>query len=478
MMCRTLLVMGFLLVSVTIANGQTDRYELGRRLRGFERNWETTKEPERKTAAAKKMTQAVNLFFSFKLKDAGKVITEGDLLLKGEQVTEETLAAHSLFCKPERRLWDPEAKKSMPMNLQAFFPSKSVIEKVPYQVRLLAGSKVVLEQKGTAEKFPAIVELDGLEKVADGDYTLEVTFETAKKVTTSLGISLVRKLSSRLEKVRTFLDARKEEKGNIDLLTTRHLLGTLDRLVQYDCLETDYPGNRLLLELEELTASIEKKSSYYSAKKEGQYWLQVPTTSRGGVVVRVQLPDLAKLKEKRPVVLALHGAGGSENLFFDSYGDGKVAKLATERDWFVVAPRSGAGFLTKPGGAAEIIDVLSEVYPQMDKSKVYMVGHSMGAGEAIREANTTPGRFAAVAALGGGGQPGPKADVKVSFNKLPFFVSVGSDDFAITGSRRLKDALKKIGVGQVEYQELKGIEHMIIVQEALPAVFKFFAEGK
>ena len=55
-------------------------------------------------------------------------------------------------------------------------------------------------------------------------------------------------------------------------------------------------------------------------------------------VVRVQVPRDMKKGQSVPLVLALHGAGGSENMFFDGYGDGKVARLCAERGWLLAAP--------------------------------------------------------------------------------------------------------------------------------------------
>ncbi len=39
------------------------------------------------------------------------------------------------------------------------------------------------------------------------------------------------------------------------------------------------------------------------------------------------------------VLFAFHGAGGSENMFFETYGAGRLVELAAARGWIVVAPR-------------------------------------------------------------------------------------------------------------------------------------------
>jgi alpha-beta hydrolase superfamily lysophospholipase len=80
------------------------------------------------------------------------------------------------------------------------------------------------------------------------------------------------------------------------------------------------------------------------------------------------------------------------------------------------------------------------------------------------------GRFAAAAALGGGGTV---RDAK-AFAELPFFVGVGTKDFALGQSRALNKALTAGGAKRVTFKEYEGIEHMVIVREALPDVFAVF----
>jgi hypothetical protein len=74
-----------------------------------------------------------------------------------------------------------------------------------------------------------------------------------------------------------------------------------------------------------------------------------------------------------PLVVALHGAGGNEHLFFEGYGLGIVLKEAAKRGWAVIAPRAEAG-LTHVGGALEAAQQLLPI----DPTRIYLMGHSMG----------------------------------------------------------------------------------------------------
>jgi len=165
----------------------------------------------------------------------------------------------------------------------------------------------------------------------------------------------------------------------------------------------------------------------------------------------------------------MHGAGGSENLFFDGYGVGKIATLSEARGWLVVAPRGSAGFT--PQRAGEVIDAVDKLYP-VDRERVFLIGHSMGAAQAIASVQASPARFAAVAALGGGGT----VKETEGLSTVPFLIAVGAQDFAYSNARKLAYELKKAGVKSVRFKEYPDVEHLIIVQEALPDVFAFFDE--
>jgi len=164
--------------------------------------------------------------------------------------------------------------------------------------------------------------------------------------------------------------------------------------------------------------------------------------------------------------VALHGLGGSENLFFDAYGHGAIVLECKSRGWLLVATRSG-GFGDVPPVAA-IVDELVRSYP-VDRSRLYLVGHSMGATHAIEAAQTIPGKVTAVAALGGGGSVRTPEAVK----SLPIFVGCGAEDFILTWARILARSLESAGA-KVRVKEYADVEHVVVVREALKDVFAFF----
>src|SRR5205814_211227 len=115
-----------------------------------------------------------------------------------------------------------------------------------------------------------------------------------------------------------------------------------------------------------------------------------------------------------------------------------IVRQCRERGWLLVATRTG-GFNDVPPVEA-VLDELAARYP-VDRSRVFLVGHSMGATHAIDVAQAMPGKVAAVAALGGGGTIRRPEAVK----DLPVFVGVGAEDFLLNWVRALVKSLQAAG---------------------------------
>ena len=164
-------------------------------------------------------------------------------------------------------------------------------------------------------------------------------------------------------------------------------------------------------------------------------------------------------KGKQPLVIALHGAGGSENMFFDTYGAGKITALCAKRGWHLVSPRVSGRF------PAQLLESLSKVW-NIDSSRVFIVGHSMGAAAASSGVDSGAIQPAAVALLGGGGAVTSPARWK----DLPVMIAVGELDFGKMMASRTRPAAERAG-SRVTYKEYAGVEHLSIVQCALDDVF-------
>ena len=164
-------------------------------------------------------------------------------------------------------------------------------------------------------------------------------------------------------------------------------------------------------------------------------------------------------KGKQPLVIALHGAGGSENMFFDTYGAGKIKALCAKRGWHLASPRVSGRFPT------QLMESLSKVW-NIDSFRVFIVGHSMGAAAASSGVDSGAIQPAAVALLGGGGAVTSPARWK----DLPVMMAVGELDFGKMMASRTRPAAERAG-SRLTYKEYAGVEHLSIVQCALDDVF-------
>jgi predicted peptidase len=192
-------------------------------------------------------------------------------------------------------------------------------------------------------------------------------------------------------------------------------------------------------------------------------------TRKSAARVRVFVPADTKLDKPVPLVIALHGAGGSENMFFDTYGAGAVVKLCAERGWLLVAPR--LALIGAPPLDA-IVDALAERYP-VDRSRLLVVGHSLGAAAGLNAVSSAPTKYRAFASLGSG----QGAKDASTLAQLPIFVGIGESDFGRRGAESLHASLVAAGSTKATLTIYPKCEHLMVVADALPDVFRFFDEA-
>jgi len=448
---------------------QAERYELGRRLRAFEDRGEHRADPEGRKRALPHLQKSVSAFFSLRLGEAARSLDLASWhYRKPGSPSDSEHWAMSLNARPTSHVVDL-ADESVTVRVEQFYavtpavPEGSTVEfHVHDRKRALLWSK---KHSITALPLEIHVPLAGL---SEGDYRINAGIETkdGAVVLHSYGLSVVDRLEPRLRSVKAAVKKQSSAVSSTDLATLKHLVKLLSDLAEKKTLETDYPAVRLLREAEERAKFLAEGKGDFNKNRPGEFWMSLVTAKGQSALVRLKAPQTIKHGKPLPLVFALHGAGGSENMFFDGYGNGKVVRLCDEREWLVVAPLSG--LLSGPS-LVEILDALNGIYP-VDEKRVFIVGHSMGASQAISAACDHPTRFAAVAALGGGGRVRASEDLQ----RLPFYVAAGSQDFALRGAKALKEALSKAGCDRVVWREFPDIEHLVIVQASLPDVFAFF----
>jgi predicted esterase len=456
------------------ARAQPERYELGRRLRVFEAAWENAPGEGPRKHCVEPLKKAVQSFFSLNLSGAGEAIDRARYAVESDkEPSPERLWAESLASFPAKRLIDAGID-SLPLELRPFYVKpRPANAHFSVQFRLLDGNGRTLASAANAiGELPQKIQLP-LRNIPAGDHRLqyEVTLNEKALAQGSIGISVVEHLTERVARFEK-LAAEWTDASSTERATFQSLVRLLGNLAQGKSEESDYPAARLVAELDGLALAKKDNAVYFNHTRPGQHWITLvtPRETNGPmqtVPVRILAPAKSRNNSPMPLVIALHGAGGTENLFFDGYGNGKIVSLCEQRGWLLVAPRCG-----QFGGGPNLPAVINELrrrYP-IDADKVFLVGHSMGAAFAVQAACQEPTRFAGVVALGGSGFVRPSENLK----KLPFYLGCGTEDFALSGARSLKARLEKAGVEHVSMHEFESIEHLGIVQQALADAFHMF----
>ncbi|MEY4672563.1 MAG: hypothetical protein RL148_347 [Planctomycetota bacterium] len=447
------------LLAVASLHAQADRYELGLRLRGYERQLARVEDPALRSASYDQLNRAVQAFFSMNPRAVAVAIDAARAALEPAPADTDTRWARSLQLVCSARLVDASVG-SVPVTMGAVWPSD---DPVPQGAKVVVHVGPAREQRFSLEALPLEAPLDLTDNVP-GDHEVTWTVQVGDRVLErrTQGLSVVKDLVARTARLEAA--AGEAPPDSLEGRTLRLHLRMLADMQRSRGEETILPGAWLLTEAERLAAAVAASTPAFADAPGGQRWLDVPN-GKSGTVVRMFAPEGVPAGERRPVVLALHGAGGSENLFFDGYGDGEVVDQCKARGWFCIAPR-GQGFM---GGAdlPTLVDTLAQSWP-IDPSRVVMVGHSMGAAAAVAAAVKSPNRYRAVAPLGGGGTARG-----TGLGQLPFLVGVGTRDFALQGARSLNARLEALGA-PTTLREYPDVEHLAIVQIALPDVFAFF----
>ncbi len=465
-----LILLFVLLLCPIRAEAQAIRYELGQRTRTCEIAWDAQPDAAARKRATAFLKQAVTLFFSFKLNEAARALDQARFALHSETPpAPETQWAESLYFTPESRLIDKSATQLSGTIAELYSVTKenpaSATISLTLQSQQAKGKGKPFEFAVTSLPLQITLPLNSA-RLSEGDYTLWTQLRVAGRTltTTSRTISIVAGLTARLAALKLVVAGFTTTSTEIE--TAKSLTALLDSLAQKQTLETNYPAARLLNEAEAVVKAINAGRSFYGNQKTGQFWLTL-ATAKGALVTRINAPEAVKTGKPLPLVIALHGAGGSENMFFDTYGHGEIVRLSEQHGWLLVSPR---GMGMNPDRVPALLDEIARLYP-VDRQRVFIVGHSMGAAQTVAVSQLAPEKFAAVAALGGGGAIKTVTD---QFRALPFYIGIGTEDFALRNAKGLKDSLEKAEVRKVQYREYLDIEHLFIVQVALKDVFAFF----
>ncbi|MBK9119261.1 MAG: hypothetical protein IPM18_06610 [Phycisphaerales bacterium] len=193
----------------------------------------------------------------------------------------------------------------------------------------------------------------------------------------------------------------------------------------------------------------------------GDTW-RVLATDRGPLPFRVFAGSVADPAKPRPLVIAYHGAGGDENMFFYGYGAGRIRTLAATRNMIVVTPRTELA-INQLDHFPALLATLGTDYA-IDPQRIYLLGHSLGAATSIELGKRYSENIAAIVCFAGG-------------NNLPnggafpaTLIYAGTQDPISPISRisRGVEAAQRGGI-DVTFERLSGYGHTLAIGDRLAA---------
>lgn len=249
---------------------------------------------------------------------------------------------------------------------------------------------------------------------------------------------------------------------------------------------TDTPGSErstdFLFDLDNLAKAVEGESAAIArgenpyARRPGDLWRTFPVGGVG-VPVRVFAPDTVADADAPalPLLIVLHGAGGDENMFFEGYGNGLVKHLAAERNILVASPLNSP-FSGTPEVFDALVGALAADYP-IDPARIYVLGHSMGAGAATAWSRLRSDRVAAACSMAGiatYGKGGPGAQALA-----PTLVIVPEIDGLIPPQRLIRTAREAAESGlPVTLRVVPDYGHALVVGRMLPEAVDWLLEHR
>jgi poly(3-hydroxybutyrate) depolymerase len=330
---------------------------------------------------------------------------------------------------------------------------------------------------------PLHMELD-FTAVPDGAYMLDVeVLDGAKALgTANLRVAVQKGLSTRLAALET-LAASAPPVVRADIRYPADVAGRINRgAMEFGAFDLA----REIAAAESIAASAKGGRDPFVGRT-GDFERHYLLEAAGEIMpYRVFVPKSYNGSAPVPLVIALHGLGGDEDGWMDRY-DRKLPELAEKYGYIAVSPlgyrpdgfygysyQSDAGSRRKQEfSEQDVMLVLARVrqHYKVDDSRIYLMGHSMGAIGTWFLGAKHAEIWAALGTIAGVGSPQSVAQMR----HIPQFVVHGDADptVNVNGSRAMVAEMKKLGVDHV-YIEVPGGNHTDIAVPNLTAMFEFF----
>ena len=333
---------------------------------------------------------------------------------------------------------------------------------------------------------PFAMELD-LHDVPDGRYVVVVDVSDSARVIGSATLSIaVRKGIDETVRTLETAAARAPESQRAELLFPSDRMRNVNR-GRLELRTWDFEKDFAIADT--LRLAVQAKKDPF-AKRTGDMKRHYTLDAAHEVMpYRLYVPSTYVPSAPMPLIVALHGLGSTEDTFFDGYGK-KLPLLAEQHGYIVVSPLGyrvdggyGWGVDAPPTDAAarrsaelsemDVMQVLATVRTlyNVDPTRIYLMGHSMGAIGTFKLAPKYADLWAAIGAFSGQGTPATVERMK----SIPAFIVHGDADPTVNvrGSRAMVEAMKAVHV-DVTYIEVPGGNHSNVVEPNLAGMMQFF----
>jgi poly(3-hydroxybutyrate) depolymerase len=433
-----------------------------------------------------------------------RLFAKGNALLAGRAWTDQLDYANSLALRTDRVVAD--SAKPYPVRLEQIYAStlnldrsvtaRAALRKRPVPTPGQGGPPApgeVVKDLGAFDgvardlrESPFLFELD-LHDVADGTYQLSVdVLDQGAPIGAG---NLVIALRKGLDEIVTRLEA---DATRAPESLRAEILFPVDRMrnVNRGRLELrTFEPERDLAAAESVAAAVKAGRDPFAGRT-GDIKRHYLLETAGEIMpYRTYVPTTYTGAKAFPLIIALHGLGGTEDAFFENY-DKKLPPLAEQHGYIVAAPLGyrvdgsyGWGLGAPPAdpnvrrmqdySEQDVMQVLRRVRQQykIDESRIYLMGHSMGGIGTWKVAPKYPDIWAAIAPFSGSGAPATLEKIR----NIPEIIVHGDADptVKVAGSRAMVAKLKELGT-EFRYIEVPGGVHGDVVAPNEAAVIEFF----
>ena len=423
-----------------------------------------------------------------------RLVAKGIALLQGRGWTEADDYDQSLVLRTERIFVDSSVPYSVRLE-QVYAPSIQLAGVLTARAVL---RPLLAQPAGTSETRPlrdfsdvsrdlrdAPLHMDlDLSAVPDGVYSLDVEVADGAKAigTASLRIAVHKGLDTRLHALeKQAISAAESVRADI-----RYPADVVRRINRGAMEFGAFDVAREMTAAETFAAAAEGNTDPFAGRT-GDFERHYLLDAAGEIMpYRVFVPKTYNASKPVPLVVALHGLGGDEDGWMERY-NGQLPALAEKYGYIAVSPLGyrvdgfyGYGYQQDAASRRkqelseqDVMQVLARMrqHYKIDESRIYLMGHSMGAIGTWYLGAKYHDLWAALGPIAGLGNP----QTVERMRHIPQFVVHGDADptVNVNGSRLMVAEMKRLGVDHV-YVEVPGGNHTDIAVPNLAAMFEFF----